>query len=305
MPVKGVISLKQNTTTKRSGAADYESLCRELKLPLYAVKNINDDTSLDLLRKLDLDLAFVIGWTQIVRPEALQLVRVGMIGAHASLLPHHRGRAPINWALIKGARRAGNSLFWLAEKVDGGEIIDQMTIDITPYDTCASLYEKVAHSNRKMILRVLPKLRRGERPGRPQPHTDEPLLPGRRPEDGLLGWSMSSTKVYDFVRALTRPYPGAFGWLNGKRWTVWQCAILPGNCFPGAAPGENIGPVRSPVDGACGQAVACGEGAVVLLELEGEDGRILKGRQLSDQIWEGKMWGDEPPKNSCHSCASG
>jgi methionyl-tRNA formyltransferase len=100
--------------------------------------------------------------------------------------------------------------------------------------------------------------------------------------------------VYDFVRALTRPYPGAFSWLGGRRWLIWQSALLPGACSPAAAPGLILGPVFCPVEAACGQAVACGKGALLLLELEGEDGTVLKGRHLSDQSWEGKVWTDEP-----------
>lgn len=288
--VQAVITLKSEQAAKRSGAASYTDPCRAFDVPLYEVANINDDESRGLLEKLALDIVFVIGWSQIVRAETLRLARVGMIGAHASLLPLNRGRAPINWALIKGAKQTGNTLIWLAEGVDRGDMIDQTVIPITPYDTCASLYDRVAESNSDMILRALPHLLAGEQPGRAQPHTDAPTLPGRRPQDGLVEWSLSNAEVYDFARALTRPYPGAFGWLDGKRWIIWQSALLPGACALKAAPGAVIGSVFSPVEEACGQAVACGKGAVVLLEIEDEDGEILKGRRLSDQVWEGKVW---------------
>jgi methionyl-tRNA formyltransferase len=229
------------------------------------------------LKELAFDLVFVIGWTQLIRPEALNLPRLGMIGAHASLLPHNRGRAPINWALIKGERQTGNSLMWLGEGIDRGDIIDQVTIPVTLYDTCASLYEKVAETNRDMILRVLPGILAGRRPG-------------RKPEDGLVNWSMSSNEVYNFLRALTAPYPGAFSWLDGKRWFLWQCSLLPHLGSVDATPGQIVGSIYSPVESACGQVVACGTGAVTLLNVEGEDGRILKGRVLSDQPWKGKTW---------------
>jgi len=289
--IEAFITLQPELAAKRSGAADYTSLCSEFGVPLYRVANINDDASRALLKELSLDVALVIGWSQIVRAEALRLVRLGMIGAHASLLPRHRGRAPINWVLIKGENQTGNTLMWLAEGVDSGEILDQSVIPITPYDTCASLYDRVAESNREMILRVLPKLLAGERPGRPQPAIDEPHLPGRRPEDGLINWSLNAGEVYNFVRALTRPYPGAFSWLAGRRWTIWHCGLLPEAAFPDAQMGQIVGPVFSPSEGACGQVVACGKGAVVLLELEGDDGEILAGRRLSSQPWRGQVWG--------------
>lgn len=293
VPIQAVIALRPDRAAKRSGAVDYSPLCRQFEIPLYEVANINDSESLSVLKRLCLDVAFVIGWTQIIRPEALRLAKLGMIGAHASLLPHNRGRAPINWALIKGEKQTGNSLMWLAEGVDTGDLIDQVVIPITSYDTCASLYEKVAESNRDMIISLIPRLLAGERPGRPQSHSGEPGLPGRRPEDGLLNWAMKNTEVYDFVRALTKPYPGAFSFLNGKRLTLWQCALLPEGISFEARPGEVIGQVISPVEAACGQAVACGEGGVLLLELEDESGDTLKGHRLSDQHWEGRVWANE------------
>jgi methionyl-tRNA formyltransferase len=295
VPVVAVLTLQPEQAAKRSGVGSYQTLCREFQVPLHEVRNINDEESIELLRKLELDLVFVIGWSQIVRGPALRTARLGMVGAHASLLPHHRGRAPINWALINGATETGNSLIWLAEGVDEGDLIAQTRFAITPYDTCATLYDKVAESNREMILNALPQLVAGEHPGHPQPHLDEPLLPGRKPADGLIDWSKPSQQVYNFVRALVRPYPGAFSWLAGERWIVQQCAWLPGATFPGAPAGQVVGAMRSPVPQACGQIVACGppatpSGAVVLLELENENGDVLKGQALSEQQWEGKIW---------------
>src|SRR5437764_15260402 len=92
-----------------------------------------------------------------------------MIGAHASHLPGYRGSAPVNWALIKGETETGNSLIWLAEGVDRGAVIDQVAFSITPYDTVASLYDRVAASNRVMLLRLLPRRLAARRPARPRP----------------------------------------------------------------------------------------------------------------------------------------
>jgi len=295
-PIDAVLTLQPELAAKRSGRADYQPVCQRYRVPLHYVANINESAAHRILCGLAPDVVFVIGWHQIVRPPALQLARVGMIGAHAALLPHNRGSAPINWALIRGERQTGNTLFWLAEEVDAGEIIDQTAFPITPHDTCASLYQQVALSNRDMLLRVLPRLLAGERPGRPQPPTDEPVLPRRRPADGRIDWSQPSRAVYDFIRALTRPYPGAFSALDGQRWRVWQAALplvaAPALSAGEPQPGEILGPVVSPVSEACGELVACGEGAVVLLELEAEDGSVLRGRELSDRPWVGRRWGD-------------
>lgn len=291
-PVVGIITLNQDAAGRRSGAGDYTAIGREFCVPVFEVDDINGETALAALSELQADLGFCIGWTQLVGAAARDRFRLGVIGAHASLLPHNRGRAPVNWAIIRGEKQSGNTLQWLADSVDGGDIIDQRGIDVTPYDTCETIYDRVAETNRDMILELLPRLLEGERPGRPQPHSDEPLLPRRRPSDGEVDWSTDSTRVYDFVRALTRPYPGAFSWLDGKRWTIWSCALPPASTAAEAEPGEVIGAVISPVQAACGLTVRCGAGAVTLLELEDENGQVLKGRRLSEQAWQGWRWRD-------------
>lgn len=288
-PIAGVLTLRPDLAAKRSGGADYFQVCARRGVPLHYICDVNDAESKRILEMLQPDVVFVLGWHQIIRPDALGIATIGMIGAHASLLPHNRGSAPINWAIINGERETGNSLIWLAPDVDAGAIIDQTAFPITPHDTCATLYQRVADSNRDMLLRVLPRLMAGERPGRPQPHTDEPVLHRRRPKDGLVQWERSGGQVYDFIRALTRPYPGAFSGLDGVQWKIWQAALAPEKSN-GHQPGRILGPVLSPSDEANGQLVACGEGAVILLEIESSDGTVLKGKQLSQQDWAGKQW---------------
>lgn len=295
VPVEAAISLRAAAAARWCGRTDYRPLCRRFGLRLYEVDSINDITTIELLRHLDLDVAFVIGWSQLLGPDVLRLARLGMIGAHASLLPVDRGRAPINWALIRGATCTGNTLFWLTDRADTGDIIDQIPIPITPYDTCESLYRRVAATNRDMILRALPSLLAGERPGRPQLGPVTPALPARRPEDGRVDWTRSSHDVYNFVRALTRPYPGAFSGHVGERITIWQCALLPTPVDPGVRPGQVLGPVVSPSEYACGQLVACGAGAVALMEIERAGGTVVRGHALSDLAWTGHVLGDAAP----------
>jgi methionyl-tRNA formyltransferase len=294
-PIHVVMTLRPDLAARRAGAADYTPVCAKHDVPLRHIAGINEPDAASILTDLAPDAVFVIGWHQIVRPPVLRLARIGMVGAHASLLPHNRGSAPINWAIIRGECETGNSLIWLAEDVDAGEVIDQRAFPITLYDTCATLYAQVAVTNRDMLLALWPRIATGERPGRPQPSTHEPVLPRRRPADGRIEWQQSAKALYDFVRALTRPYPGAFSWMDGHRWRIWQAALPPtaGAVFDGEA-GEVLGPVVSPVEDACGQLVACGDGgALMLLELEDDTGVVLRGRALSEQRWIARRWSDE------------
>jgi methionyl-tRNA formyltransferase len=291
VPIVGVLTLRPDLAIKRSARGEYEPLCARHGVPLYHIANINEPEALGILKLLEPDVAIVVGWHHVVRSEALRLARIGMIGAHASLLPHNRGSAPINWAVIRGERETGNTLYWMAEGGDAGDIIAQTAFPITPYDTCATLYEKVAESNKSMLLRVVPRLMAGERPGQPQPPTDEPVLPRRRPADGCIDWDRPSRTVYDFIRALTRPYPGAFSSLGGRRWYIWEAALPPTGTGTGA-PGTVLGPIVSPDEHACGQLVACGDGAVTVLAVSNDDGAELRGPALSDQPWRCLRWQD-------------
>ncbi|MEO5333526.1 MAG: methionyl-tRNA formyltransferase [Magnetococcus sp. YQC-5] len=290
-PVAFVMTLASDVAAKFYAVFDYAPLCDKYKIPLYYIRDINDDRSIETLKQFDLDLLFVIGWSQILQPKALASARIGVVGAHASLLPANRGSGPISWTLIKGETQTGNTLMWLSAGVDQGDVIDQTAFPITPHDTCATLYDRVAESNRTMILRLLTALSNGQRPGRPQPRTLEPLLPRRRPEHGIVNWELGSRQIYDFIRALTHPYPGAFSWLNGDRYFIWQCAVLPlETVLPQYPPGTVIGPVYSPLAGGCGQMVSCGTGAILLLAVEDAQGQEITGYALSEQQWQGKRW---------------
>ncbi|HLZ45779.1 MAG TPA: methionyl-tRNA formyltransferase [Gemmatimonadales bacterium] len=294
-PIAAVLTLKPERAAKRSGVGDYAPLCAKYGVPLHYIAGINEPDAFQILESLAPDVLFVIGWHQIVRPPVMRLAKRGLIGAHASVLPHNRGSAPINWTILRGEQQAGNTLLWLAEGVDEGDIIAQRAFPVTPYDTSATLYAQVAATNRDMLLEVLPRLLAGERPGRPQERGSEPILPRRRPADGRIAWDSPAGTVYDFIRALTRPYPGAFSALDGKQWWIWEAA-LPSDRGPvgRAASGEVLGPVVSPRSDACGQEVACGSGSVILLEVEDAAGTRLRGRALSDLAWAGKRWDSQP-----------
>ena len=282
--VVGLMTLRQDKAERRCGSGSYESICQRFDIPVHEVDHVNDGSSIEWLKSWNCDLLVVLGWGQILGAEALKTAKIGVVGAHASLLPHNRGSAPVNWAIINGETETGNSLMWLADGVDAGDLIDQQAFPITAYDTCSTLYDRVAESNRDMVLKLLFRLSVGETPGTPQQHTDEPILPRRRPQDGLINWNSSSEDIYNLVRAVTRPYPGAFGELQGETYKIWNIAVVPTG-KTAAMPGTILGPVTSPEEKACGVLVATADGAVVVLEIEDEEGTVISGRDLSEQKW--------------------
>lgn len=279
--IQAIITLQDDLMVKKSGAADFADIAVTLDVPLHHIRSANDPAAVSLLNKLDLDVLFVIGWSQILRPPALGAAKLGCFGAHASLLPANRGSAPINWALIKGETQTGNTLMRLSQGVDEGDIVAQRPIPISVFDNVATLYDRVAETNCEMILELLRTLADGgPLPLRQQLDDGSPLLPRRRPEHGLLDWAQPACNVYDFIRALTRPYPGAFSSADGARAMIWRSALLPVT-GPLAEPGTVLGSIVSDSPEACGLVVACSEGAVVLLEIELPVGKVWSGRALA------------------------
>ena len=156
--VTGLITLNDEAASKRSGVFNFVDFCEDEGIPAYTVKHINDESSVAIVKEHAPDVLIVLGWSQILSEEVLNIPKIGTIGAHASLLPKMRGSAPINWALIRGMEETGNTLMWLNPGVDTGMILDQYKFEINLYDSCKTLYEKVALSNKIMLERSLPEI---------------------------------------------------------------------------------------------------------------------------------------------------
>jgi methionyl-tRNA formyltransferase len=201
------------------------------------VDDINAAPVVQQLDDLDLDLAVVVGWTRLLSAAVLRLPRAGCVGFHASLLPRHRGRAPVNWAILRGEQVTGNTMMYLDVHADTGDIIDQRPVPITPTDTCGTVYARVARAGAQMLAEHLPALLDGTAPRRPQDRTAGDLLPKRTPDMGVIDWEQRPRVVHDWVRALALPYPGAFGCAAGRKVSIWSTA-LPGEAEPTGAPGR-------------------------------------------------------------------
>ena len=276
--VTAVVTLDDESSAQRSGVWQLYEFCEKHSIPLYKVRNINDDDSVALLKELSPTVLCVIGWSQILKSPALQSAEY-VIGAHASLLPHNRGSAPINWAIIKGEKTTGNTLMLLSEGVDSGDILSQRSFEITPYDSCRTLYEKVAQTNSVMILEFLKQVCEGRVDRFAQTHTDEDILPRRKPKDGLIDWNKDASVVYDFIRALTKPYPGAFTYYQQQQVILWNVAWAP-DASPIGRPGTVATRRYSYTDELCSVDISCKSGCLTVYQVELMDGCVLSGKEL-------------------------
>lgn len=290
--IDAVITLNDKEASKRSGVFDYTDLCLKYNVPIYRIDHINSNHSIALIEQLDLDIVFVIGWSQIIDKQILSIPRLGMVGVHSSLLPHNRGSAPVNWSIIKGEKETGTSLMLLAEGVDTGDILDQISFPISLYDSCKTIYDKVADANVTMISKLYDNINSGYLPRMPQDkNTLENVLPQRKPKDGLIDWDNSSIDLYNFIRAQTRPYPGAFSFIDNNKYYILQSAFFP-KLFDDLSivSGEIIGPVYSTVIEACGVLVKCNDSFLLVLEIEDEKGNVIKGKMLNEFFIKGSIF---------------
>jgi len=219
--VVGVFTFTDEMARKTSGAVDFEKLANQHDTPLFKINNTNTPETAELIKSVRPDVVFVIGWTRLVSAEILSVPKLGCIGMHASMLPKYRGRAPVNWAIINGETKTANTMILLDDGVDTGDILLQKPIDINFSDTCYTVYEKVASAGREMISEILSSIDSGCLSGEKQDDNLASLMPKRTPADGLIDWHKTSMKIYNWVRAQTHPYPGAFTYWNHKKIQIW------------------------------------------------------------------------------------
>jgi methionyl-tRNA formyltransferase len=200
----------------------------------------------------------------------LELAPLGAFNIHGALLPRYRGRACINWVVLRGETETGVTLHHMVERVDEGRIVDQQTVPIDPDDTAHDVFKKMIPAARMVLRRCLPAILEGKAQGREQEEALATYFGRRRPEDGQLDWSKPARDVHNLVRAVTHPFPGAFTYLNGHKLFVWSTKPCPGEeCI---TPGVVVS--SSPL------TVGTGSGVLQIEQAQWSDGEELKGDEL-------------------------
>lgn len=198
---------------------------------------------LEILNRWNPDIMIVLGWYSIIPQKVLDRMPFGTVAIHASLLPKYRGMAPIPWAIINGETETGVTFFHLEKGVDSGDIIAQRSFPITNTDNCATVYKKATEDSIAILKQFLPLLASGQAPRTVQNHDEATTFPRRTPADGLINWSQPATRIYDFIRAQARPYPGAFTFFQGKKLRIWKASKsdeINSRNLPGDVVAENL-----------------------------------------------------------------
>lgn len=220
-----ILTLEDNQAVKKSGRVFLDDFCRRHRVDLLKVRHINDPRAIEEIKTRGIDWLFIIGWSQVAGPAVLNAPRLGTLGIHPTLLPQGRGRAAIPWAILKRLPQTGVTLFKLDEGVDTGPIVAQREIPLSTETDAAWLYDAVNEAHISLIREVLPALVAGNVQLRVQVEKDATIWPGRKPEDGEINRGGSVRDAECLVRAVTRPYPGAFTEVDGKRVTIWKARV--------------------------------------------------------------------------------
>jgi methionyl-tRNA formyltransferase len=268
----------------------WESLARKAEargIPVHFPDDAKSPAVRDLVASYAPDFLFSFYYRFMIPPAILALAGRGALNLHGSLLPRYRGRAPVNWVLVEGETETGVSLHYMVEKPDAGALVDQERVAIAFADTAFTLYGKLEDAARRLLDRALPALAAGTANASPLDLSQGSYRGGRKPADGRIDWSWSPRRIYDLVRAVTHPYPGAFTTLRGRRLLVWWALPMPGTLTDVGAPGT-----VTAVD-ADGITVAAGGGSIrlITLQLEGQPELPACSLALAAQIAPGERLG--------------
>lgn len=191
-------------------------------IPVITPADPNTPEVLAAVRAARPDFLFSFYYRHMLKAPLLEAAPRGAFNLHGSLLPRYRGRVPVNWAIIHGETETGATLHVMNVKPDNGPIVDQMAVPILPDDTAREVFDKITLAAEIVVWRSLPALVAGTAVLREQDLSQGGYFGGRKPEDGRIDAAASAQRIHDFVRALTRPYPGAFADMAGHRLVVWR-----------------------------------------------------------------------------------
>lgn len=219
---KLLITLPAEMSGMHSDFVDLGPFARKHEVPVLPVKDVNGGEVVDHVRRQDPDFLFVIGWSRLVGEALRRCAKKGVLGYHPAPLPKGRGRSALSWTILLGMRETAGSLFWIDEGIDSGAIAAQESFILSPRVNLPELYAQHMSALQIMLRRLLSELKAGRIPAIAQDDGEATFFARRRAEDGLIDWSRDAAFVDRLVRALTRPYPGAFTFYKGHRMTIWR-----------------------------------------------------------------------------------
>ena len=247
-------------------------LAAEHNIPVFAPMNINHPLWVEKIKGEKPDILFSFYYRQILQRDILDIPKSGCLNLHGSLLPKYRGRVPINWVLVNGERETGVTLHDMTPRPDDGDIVAQERIAISDDDTALTLHRKTALAAERLLDGILPRILDGTAPRIPQDHRQATYFGGRRPSDGEINWFKTAQEVRNLVRAVTKPFPGAFSFIGERKCFFWEVR---------ETPLEIANPVPGTIISLEPLTIATGANAIVVSYGQAEGSIYMTGEQLA------------------------
>ena len=209
---------------------------REKGIPVFTPASVNNPEWRERIAALQPDLILSVYYRHMIGTKILALPPLGAWNMHGSLLPKYRGRAQINWAVLHGEPRMGMTLHRMVKAPDAGAIVDQEGVAIGPRDKAEQAFRKVLPCARTVLARQIDALLAGTARETPQDESQATYFGGRKPEDGRILWTQTAGQIFNLIRAVTDPYPGAFTDVGAARLMVWWAE--PNPAATAGRPGE-------------------------------------------------------------------
>ena len=236
-------------------------------IPVFQPQRIRRDGVEDL-KALAPDLCVTAAFGQILSQEILDIPPMGNINVHASLLPRHRGSAPINWAILQGDKEAGVTTMMMDKGIDTGDMLLKSATPIQPGETAGELTLRLSQMGAELLLETLHALENGTLVRIPQDESQMTYDPMLDKQMGIIDWTMDAERIVNRIHGLN-PWPGcSTAWQDG-RLKLLRAAVAEGS----GAPGEIIG-----ADAKAGLTIACGSGAVNITMLQAPGGKPMNAK---------------------------
>ena len=244
-----------------------KELALKQAIPVFQPLKIRKD-GVDDLRALAPDVCVTAAFGQILSQEVLDVPRMGTVNVHASLLPRHRGAAPVQWALLQGDRTTGVTTMLTDKGIDTGDMLLKAEVTVDPEDTAGSLLEKLSHMGAELLVETLARLEKGDCPREKQNEDESTYDPMLNKEMGLLHFEEGMQMCLNRVRAMS-PWPCAYAPLREGVLKVWRAKAAAGSGQPGMILGA---------DSKGGLVVATSDGAMELCEVQAPNARRMEAR---------------------------
>jgi methionyl-tRNA formyltransferase len=251
----GAVTIDDSSDT-RTKFSDFQVFAKSHQVELSVASNRKH--SEQIINELKPDLCLVVGWYWLISKPVLDSVPFGFVGLHTSLLPKFRGGSPLVWSIIKDEREVGFSFYSFTAGMDDGPIWARASVSVDEHDYISSILNKLEIKAIEVLRQIYPQLLSCSIEPIEQNHELATYYTRRFPSHGNINWHEPARAVYNFIRAQSEPYPGAFTHFQGEKLTVWRAALSRDNCI--GQPGQVARRASE------GVYIICGDDRAIILE---------------------------------------